>query len=277
MICENCGKEHDGKFGSGRFCSKSCANTRHHSNETKEKISSILKIKYPKKGKICHICGSKFYNYKHKICDSEFCKTHSKHIDTLIKYFGFDSSKLGTLEVINEFNRIKNILYNLYWIEHKSSSEICKIFNYPNVGNLTAKVFNYLGIKSKTCKIANKENYLQDRQNVRISQCYKQQWHTTWNNKEVYLHSSYELDYANELDKQKIDYDVECLRIKYWDTQRNEYRCAIPDFYIPSENLIVEIKSDYTLDIQNMIDKKNEYLKLGYKFKLICEHKEKEI
>lgn len=24
MICENCGKEHDGSYGSGRFCSKSC-------------------------------------------------------------------------------------------------------------------------------------------------------------------------------------------------------------------------------------------------------------
>jgi len=23
-ICENCGKEHDGSYGSGRFCSKSC-------------------------------------------------------------------------------------------------------------------------------------------------------------------------------------------------------------------------------------------------------------
>ena len=25
MICENCGKEHSGDFGSGRFCSKKCA------------------------------------------------------------------------------------------------------------------------------------------------------------------------------------------------------------------------------------------------------------
>ena len=23
-ICENCGKKHDGSYGSGRFCSKSC-------------------------------------------------------------------------------------------------------------------------------------------------------------------------------------------------------------------------------------------------------------
>lgn len=37
-ICEKCGREHDGSFGSGRFCSKSCANARTHSEETKNKI-----------------------------------------------------------------------------------------------------------------------------------------------------------------------------------------------------------------------------------------------
>ena len=25
MICENCGKEHDGAYGSGRFCCSKCA------------------------------------------------------------------------------------------------------------------------------------------------------------------------------------------------------------------------------------------------------------
>ena len=38
FICERCGKEHDGSFGSGRFCSRSCANSRKHSDETKRKM-----------------------------------------------------------------------------------------------------------------------------------------------------------------------------------------------------------------------------------------------
>lgn len=38
FICERCGSEHDGSFGSGRFCSRSCANSRKHSDETKRKI-----------------------------------------------------------------------------------------------------------------------------------------------------------------------------------------------------------------------------------------------
>lgn len=42
-ICEKCGKEVTNKYGSGRFCSKSCANSRTHSKETREKIKNSLK------------------------------------------------------------------------------------------------------------------------------------------------------------------------------------------------------------------------------------------
>ena len=41
--CEKCGKIMTEKYGSGRFCSKSCANTRNHSSNTKCKISEKLK------------------------------------------------------------------------------------------------------------------------------------------------------------------------------------------------------------------------------------------
>lgn len=46
-ICENCGKQVELKYGSGRFCCKACANVRHHSNETKQKISSTLSGRTP--------------------------------------------------------------------------------------------------------------------------------------------------------------------------------------------------------------------------------------
>lgn len=38
-ICEQCGKEHDGSFGSGRFCCRSCSNkwvALHQSDESKK-------------------------------------------------------------------------------------------------------------------------------------------------------------------------------------------------------------------------------------------------
>lgn len=37
--CNRCGKEHDGTYGSGKFCSKSCANSRTFSEESKKKKS----------------------------------------------------------------------------------------------------------------------------------------------------------------------------------------------------------------------------------------------
>lgn len=222
--------------------------------------------------KTCQICGRKKNN---GLCPNKFCIKHNyQQFRSLIKYFGFDKTKYGTIEVENEFNRIRDILIDLYWTKHKSSTEICKIYNYPNIGNLTGKIFHYLNIPSKNCKQAVKENYLEGREFPTSSFIYKQQWYTTWNGKEVYLRSSFELDYAKELDKQQIDYEVERLRIKYWDSQKNEYRCAVPDFYIPSQNLIVEIKSAWTLDKQNMKDKFKAYKELGYNTKLICDLKE---
>lgn len=43
MICQLCGGEHDGNFGSGRFCSRKCSNSRVITDEVKEKISKGVK------------------------------------------------------------------------------------------------------------------------------------------------------------------------------------------------------------------------------------------
>lgn len=42
--CEKCGKIVTEYYGSGRFCSRSCANTRQHSEETKHKIQQSVKL-----------------------------------------------------------------------------------------------------------------------------------------------------------------------------------------------------------------------------------------
>ena len=67
------------------------------------------------------------------------------------------------------------------------------------------------------------------------------------------------------------------LVIKYFDSQKNEIRRAIPDFYLIDFNTIVEIKSTFTLDIQNMKDKFKSYKEFGYNCKCICDYKEIEI
>lgn len=291
MICENCGKEHDGCYGSGRFCSKECARSYSTKNITgylKEakcidcgKIIYIGKRASNKKcrcedcNKIhnqitCPICGSS-YDPKSGGCKNNFCKTHNiQQINNLIKYFGFDKTKLGTLEVENEFNKIKETFEYLYIDQKMSMVEIGNMFNYKHTNNLS-KIFKYMNINRRTRAQIQFNAYLTGRHDVYTRPKYCQEWHTTWNGKDVFLRSSYEIDYAKELDNQQIDYDVECLRIKYWDSQQQKYRCAIPDFYIPSQNLIVEIKSIWTLDIYNMKDKFKAFQELGYNTKLICD------
>jgi hypothetical protein len=136
-------------------------------------------------------------------------------------------------------------------------------------------ILKQLGVKTRNIqealKIAVEEN------RVKLphgSNLYRHGWHTTWMGTEIYYRSSYELDFAKELDKNHIQYDTECLRIKYWDSSLKEYRCAIPDFFLPETNEIIEIKSCYTYIEQEMIDKFKEYKKLGYTPKLILDHKE---
>lgn len=258
-----------------KYCNKEVEVDKHYAHQyICEECKCEHKIGRQRK---CSICGD-VVMYKSGGCKNEFCKKHPlKQLKTLIKYFGFNQTVLGTHAAETEFYRIKDILYKDYWIDNLSSTEICKKYNYPNTGNLTAKVFEYLNIPVKSVHTTTKESWLNGKHVDFTPSWFKQEWHTTWNNKEVYLRSSYEIDFAKELDKNKVDYDVECLRIKYFDTQKNEYRCAIPDFYLPENNTIVEIKSDYTYNQQNMKDKFTAYKNLGYNCKLILNHKEVKI
>lgn len=51
MKCETCGKEHDGSYGSGRFCCQSCArsfSTKNNRTNINKKVSKSLKGKASK-------------------------------------------------------------------------------------------------------------------------------------------------------------------------------------------------------------------------------------
>ena len=63
--CERCGKQVEVKFGSGRFCSRACANTRAHTDETKEKIRQTLLKRYP------NSCNGKKPSVKKTILDGQ--------------------------------------------------------------------------------------------------------------------------------------------------------------------------------------------------------------
>lgn len=285
MKCENCNKEHDGSYGSGRFCCKECArsySTRNDQKGTKDgkcivcgknikvdKRSDLSRVKCEdcKKIKICKICGQQ------KPCKRpDVCKKHNI-FPTLEKYFGFDISKKGTVDIYEEFDRVRNILVEDYWIEKLSLPEMVNKYNHYNSWNFT-KILKSLDIKTRNISESNINFYFQGKSNLPCNKQYKHGWHTTWNNKQIFYRSSYELEYAQYLDQEKINYEVEKLRILYWDSQRLMQRLAIPDFYLPDTGTIVEIKSNWTYDEQNMKDKFKSYKDHGYHCKLILDKEE---
>ena len=74
-ICEKCGISYIRKNGvSFRFCSRACANSRTHTQQTKEKIASsvrnYVKSKPPNVNKPCKCCGKPVS----KGCKSGYCK-----------------------------------------------------------------------------------------------------------------------------------------------------------------------------------------------------------
>lgn len=75
--CENCGKITEERFGSGRFCSRACANTRVHSVETKERIRLGVN-----KQTVCNcqFCDKEFNNLTAKASHERLCPVNPNRL-----------------------------------------------------------------------------------------------------------------------------------------------------------------------------------------------------
>lgn len=272
----NCVIPYDKRYN--KFCCKNHAasyNNKHRDHSIYENISNLLKNKSiaPNKNKTkrntCKICGA----LRGECKDSYVCSKY-RLFNGLIK-FGFDINTKGTEKIIDEFYRVRNIIEKFYLLNGSNNDKLIENFNYYGGPSNFHKILKTLDIQTRNLSEGQLFS-LESGNRIDMPQVnsYHDEYHKTWDNNIVYLRSSYETDYANILDDNKIHYEVESLKIKYFDTQLNKERIAIPDFYIRDKNLIVEIKSNFTLDIQNMKDKVISYKNNGYDFKLILEHKE---
>ena len=195
----------------------------------------------------CKICG-KYH------CNDDRCKQwNAQSISTLVKYFNFDTSAIGTKRFYEKKKKIKLFLYNEYCVK-----KIPFLFIANQLGAVDKTIYNLL-VKLGLEKINHDAWHVN----------YKRGEHISWNGKISKLKSSYEFNYAYILDKNKIDYDVEPFWIKYYDTILDKERKYLPDFYIPSTNTIVEIKGNFTYNEQNLKDKFRACKELGYNVKLI--------
>jgi len=142
-VCERCGKEHDGSYGSGRFCGYSCANVRIHSRETKQKISKGVKLNNKTKGiiskrdlgklynyktpeefpnlnikiHICKICGKQFYHvYDRDTCDNPQCR---KVNNSRVQLKHWQESPRDKYRTDNHWNSLAKESKYLYYYTYK--------------------------------------------------------------------------------------------------------------------------------------------------------------
>ena len=287
--CSHCGKEiiitknvYEKSETKHFFCNHSCSASysnshRNITEEHKEKISNTTRKKYKEKTgfsshkekkqaeRVCKVCGQ-------NICQHpEICSSHLFVSSTNLKNIGFDISTIGSLDIYTEYNKIQKYLFELYHIRNLSYIDIMNTHHIKSERSIT-NLFKFFKIEAKDEDILPLSLSIGKGDKVSSKRIYKRGFHTSWENKQFFYRSSYELDYMNYLDDNKISYECEMMKIKYYDTQKTTWRTAIPDFYLPETKTIIEVKSVYTYNRQNMIDKSNEYKRLGFNFKLILEH-----
>jgi len=251
--CENCGKS--------KVLKK--VKTISLKNEKSKKLKS-KKLK----SKPCKLCG----NNKEYCQRKELCNKH-RITKTLIQYFGFNKEIIGTEKFFNEFDKTRDKIFDLY-NNGLSLNKLAEEVGYPHGGANLWNTLKSLDLTYRNLSDAGYNALLLGVSKPVSSFNYKQGWHTTWDGRKVYYRSSYELEYFKQLDERKVNYEVEKLRIEYWDDKRCRFRIAIPDVYLPDINTIIEIKSFYFLDKENMSSKVKKYKELGYDFKLILEKDE---
>lgn len=272
--CLYCNKPISYERKRATFCNSSCAAKYNNHNRV---LTNGLK-EYKKKH--CKWCGAEKGKCKHP----EICKLHQCITRSLIPYFGFNQLTIGTEKIYEEFIRVKNMLYDLYWNQHLSLQELKDKFPLCSKGLSGMKILlNAIGIKLRTNKQA-VNNFIKQHPDRAINQSglninypFKSGWHTTWDNKKIFYRSNDELEFAKQLDEKKILYEVEKLRIFYYDTQKQCERLAVVDFYLPDTNEIFEIKGYMWYNEttkQNMRDKFVAYKKAGYIPHLIVNNSE---
>lgn len=177
---------------------------------------------------------------------------------------GFDFSNTN---IEREYLKIQSILYTEYHILCESMLTIMKKFNIPSSKTMDT-LFKLFDIESRSLSNSALLAVEKERSTLRTNKTFTNIYHTSWFGEVFFLRSSYELAVAKYFDSNQTKYQVEALRIKYFDITENKYRIAIPDFYLPETNTIVEVKSTYWYDQTNMDNKRIAYKILGYNFQL---------
>lgn len=273
MICEKCGKEFvddwrkdkDARRKPLRFCSKSCTNSRVWTEEINQSRSfKLKKSEHIGDLKECKICGQMKRDHELGRGHCSWLSLNLKRCPDFLKKVGIDESALGTPRIFEEINLLRSRVEEVYYASFSGLKAVKEQFGFSyHPDNL----LKYLKVPRRSLSESTSLAHLYSRQPKSRSK-YKTEYHVTWDGRTVFLRSSYESEFATLLDSQKVYYEVERVRIRYWDSVREAERTAVADFYIPETREVIEVKSIYTYNEQNMVDRFDAYTKMGFKPKL---------
>ena len=254
MRCLQCGKEiPEGRKFCNHHCSASYNNVRRQRKPWTEEQHRRVR-----KQRVCKYCGKP----GKKVCDE--CRPFVGLAKVLTKLGWVVGTSLAKGRVDAE-----QLLQRLYFEDEESLLSISKRFG---ISKDTVK--NYItssGQQLRTLSEGARLSLEKGRAELVSSPRYKTGVHVSWEGNRYTFRSSWEERYMKELDEKRIPYLYEPFKIKYFDTQRGEERLAIPDFFLPETNTIVELKSRYTYDEQNMKDKVLSYKSRGYRVILLLD------
>ena len=243
--------------------------------ETKEKIAKTLKEKYATKELTPHMSGAHSLESRKKQANTKTGKHLSKEHKTNISQ-GLSNSTIFK-ESFNEDRVTKTKQTNIkkYGVQNVAQCEKIKekikdtnIKKYGNASALNGSV----QIKKKQETWNDKYGVDNPMQNEEIF--FKAQLTgfkaKKFKNTDIYYRGSYELDFLEKY----YDYYNDIKNgppVKY--VYKGKSKIYFPDFYIPSLNLIIEIKSSYYYNkYRNICDaKKHACISMNYKYMLIID------
>ena len=121
MICENCSSEHNGSYGSGRFCCEKCArgfSTKANRKEINIKVSKTLGGKnYTPREEFCLYCGKKLEKHQKKYCNN-FCWSEYTYLININKW-------LLNIHDFNSSIKAPEFIRRYLWEKHNGECSRC--------------------------------------------------------------------------------------------------------------------------------------------------------
>ena len=108
--------------------------------------------------------------------------------------------------------------------------------------------------------------------NAEICKKYRNtRWHETWDKKKVFYSTYDELQFAKKLDRLKTRYEINAIQIPYFDSFFGSERIAIPNFYLPDDNTLIEVRDQENFNQAELHDRLTQYVRNGYECVVIYE------